>query len=182
MIVDVSSCSEPPEASRFSPAAAAEREAVERLRRDSTAPYKPTGKPAGGEPSDGTPPVSPLTAGQPLADLVRLANNSATPGVFAATLTAQRASKSMLPGASTEFWTYNGLVPGPLIDVFEGDTVRIRLENRLSQETTVHWHGLPVPPEQDGNPMDPVVPGATRLYEFTLPVGSAGTTGTPPSA
>jgi bilirubin oxidase len=119
--------------------------------------------------------VSPLTAGQPLADLVRLANTSATPGVFAATLTAQRASKSMLPGASTEFWTYNGLVPGPLIDVFEGDTVRIRLENRLSQETTVHWHGLPVPPEQDGNPMDPVAPGATRLYEFTLPVGSAGT-------
>jgi bilirubin oxidase len=81
----------------------------------------------------------------------------------------------MLPGTSTEFWTYNSLVPGPLIDVFEGDTVRIRLENQLSQETTVHWHGLPVPPAQDGNPMDPIAPGASRTYEFTLPVGSAGT-------
>ena len=120
-------------------------------------------------------PLSPLTAGQPLADLAHLPNTSTTPNVFAATLTAQRASKVMLPGTSTEFWAYNALVPGPLIDVFEGDTVRIRLENRLAQETTVHWHGLPVPPDQDGNPMDPVAPGANRLYEFTLPVGSAGT-------
>ena len=113
--------------------------------------------------------------GQPLTDLVRLANTSATPNEFAATLVAQRASKATLPGTSTEFWTYNSMVPGPLIDVFEGDTVRILLENQLSQETTVHWHGLPVPPSQDGNPMDPVAPGAGRLYEFTLPVGSAGT-------
>jgi len=120
-------------------------------------------------------PVSPLTAGQPLADLMRLPNTSASPNVFAATLVAQPAGKTMLPGTSTEFWTYNSLVPGPLIDVFEGDTVRIQLENRLAQETTVHWHGLPVPPDQDGSPMDPVAPGATRLYEFTLPIGSAGT-------
>jgi len=122
-----------------------------------------------------TTPVSPLTVGQPLTDLVRLANTSAMPNEFAATLVAQRARKAMLPDTSTEFWTYNSMVPGPLIDVFEGDTVRIRLENLLSQETTVHWHGLPVPPAQDGNPMDPIAPGASRMYEFTLPVGSAGT-------
>jgi len=121
------------------------------------------------------PPVSPLTSGQPLADLMPLANTSKAPNEFAATLVARRASKAMLPGTTTEFWTYNSLLPGPLIDVFEGDTVRIRLLNQLSQETTVHWHGLPVPPEQDGNPMDPVPPGASRVYEFTLPVGSAGT-------
>jgi suppressor of ftsI len=124
------------------------------------------------------PPPSPptaLTAGQPLPDLVRLANTSTTSNVFEATLVAQRASKTLLAGTSTEFWTYNGLVPGPMIDVFEGDTVRIRVENRLSQDTTVHWHGLPVPPNQDGSPMDPIAPGASRIYEFTLPVGSAGT-------
>jgi bilirubin oxidase len=120
-------------------------------------------------------PATPLTVGQPLTDLVRLANTSATPNEFVATLVARRASKAMLPGPSTEFWTYNSMLPGPLIDVFEGDTIRIRLENRLSQETTVHWHGLPVPPAQDGNPMDPIAPGASRTYEFTLPVGSAGT-------
>ena len=136
-------------------------------------PPPPAGPPASNPPP--ATPLSPLTAGQPLADLAHLPNNSATPDVFAATLVAQRASKAMLPGKSTEFWTYNALVPGPLIDVVEGDTVRIRLENQLTQETTVHWHGLPVPPDQDGNPMDPVAPGANRLYEFTLPVGSAGT-------
>ena len=115
-------------------------------------------------------PVTPLTVGQPLTDLVRLANTSTTPNEFVATLVARRASKAMLPGTSTEFWTYNSMVPGPLIDVFEGDTVRIRLENQLSQETTVHWHGLPVPPAQDGNPMDPIAPGASR----TLRVHVAG--------
>jgi len=125
-------------------------------------------------PAPASPPTA-LTAGQPLADLVRLPNGSATPGTFEATLIAQRASKTLLAGRPTEFWTYNGLVPGPMIEVLEGDTVRIRVENRLTQETTVHWHGLPVPPNQDGSPMDPIAPGASRIYEFTLPVGSAGT-------
>lgn len=124
------------------------------------------------------PPVTaptPLTPGLPLPDLVRLANASAVPGTFEGTLVAARAGKTLLAGRSTEFWAYNALVPGPLIEAFEGDTVRIRLENRLSQETTVHWHGQPVPPDQDGSPMDPVAPGASRTYEFTLPLGSAGT-------
>jgi bilirubin oxidase len=116
-----------------------------------------------------------LTPGQALVDLVRLPNSSTAPATFEGTLVAERVAKTLLAGRSTEFWTYNGMVPGPMIEVFEGDTVRIRLENRLSQETTVHWHGLPVPPSQDGNPMDPVAPGASRVYEFTLPIGSAGT-------
>ena len=46
---------------------------------------------------------------------------------------------------------------------------------RLPQDTTVHWHGLPVPPDQDGSPMDPVRPGASRTYEFDVPPGTAGT-------
>jgi len=116
-----------------------------------------------------------LTPGQALPDLVRLENASTAPATFHGTLVAERASKTLRVGGSTEFWTYNTQVPGPLIDVFEGDTLQIRLENRLPQATTVHWHGLPVPPSQDGNPMDPIAPGSSRTYEFTLPVGSAGT-------
>mgnify|MGYP003482897570 CR=1 FL=1 len=61
-----------------------------------------------------------------VTDLVRLANTSATPNEFVATLVARRASKALLPGTSTEFWTYNSMVPGPLVDVSEEDTVRIR--------------------------------------------------------
>ncbi|WP_323121034.1 multicopper oxidase family protein [Burkholderia alba] len=121
-----------------------------------------------------------LPAGAPLASLRVLANESREPGVFRATLTAQPVPRPLLANtASTTFWQYGadrrGPVVGPLIDVREGDTVEIRFVNHLKQPSTIHWHGLPVPPDQDGNPSDEVAPGATRTYRFTLPKGSAGT-------
>lgn len=119
--------------------------------------------------------VEALAAGAALRDLVKLANVSGQAGLFRATLSAAPVTVPLLAGAPTEFWAYNGSLPGPLIEVMEGDTVEINFENHLSQATTVHWHGLPVPAEQDGNPHDPVAPGGKRLYRFTLPVGSAGT-------
>lgn len=119
--------------------------------------------------------VEALPAGAALRDLVKLANVSGQAGLFRATLSAAPVTVPLLAGAPTEFWAYNGSLPGPLIEVMEGDTVEINFENRLPQATTVHWHGLPVPAEQDGNPHDPVAPGDKRLYRFTLPLGSAGT-------
>ena len=119
--------------------------------------------------------VDALTAGAAIRDLTKLANTSDQPGLFRASLIAAPMKVPLLPGASTEFWAYNGSLPGPLIEVVEGDTVEIVFENRLPQATTVHWHGLPVPPEQDGNPHDAVPPGGKRLYRFTLPLGSAAT-------
>lgn len=115
----------------------------------------------------------PLPEGQPLRPLSRLANTSAAPGVFDATLTAAPVDLELAPGIRTTFWAYNDTVPGPLIEVTEGESVRIALVNRLPQDSTVHWHGMPVPAAQDGNPMDPVAPGATRLYDFTLPADCA---------
>lgn len=119
--------------------------------------------------------VDALAAGAALSDLVKLANTSSQPGLFRATLTAAPVNVPLLAGAPTQFWAYNGSLPGPLIEVMEGDTVEILFENRLPQATTVHWHGLPVPPDQDGNPHDAVAPGGKRLYRFSLPPGSAGT-------
>lgn len=120
----------------------------------------------------GTTPV--LPEGQPLRPLARLANSSATPEVFEASLTAAPVELELAPGVRTTFWAYNGIVPGPLIEATEGDRVRIAFTNRLSgQDSTVHWHGMPVPASQDGNPMDPVAPGATRVYDFTLPADCA---------
>ena len=75
----------------------------------------------------------------------------------------------------TEFWLYNDLLPGPQIEVFEGDEVEILFKNQLPEPTTVHWHGLPVPSDQDGNPQDSVPVREERIYRFTLPKGSAGT-------
>lgn len=116
----------------------------------------------------------PLPEGAPLRPLARLANASALPGVFEAALAAAPVELPLVPGTRTTFWGYNGTVPGPLIEAHEGDRVRIDFTNALpGQDSTVHWHGMPVPAAQDGNPMDPVAPGATRRYEFTLPAGSA---------
>ncbi len=119
--------------------------------------------------------VNALPAGAALSELVKLANTSGQAGLFRATLIAAPVNVPLLAGAPTQFWAYNGSLPGPLIDVMEGDTVEIAFENRLPQATTVHWHGLPVPPEQDGNPQDEVQAGGKRLYRFNLPMGSAGT-------
>jgi bilirubin oxidase len=93
--------------------------------------------------------------------------------VFEASLTAAPADVEVVAGVRTTFWAYNGAVPGPLLEATEGDRVRVTFINQLAQESTIHWHGMPVPAAQDGNPMDPVPPGATRVYEFTLPEGCA---------
>lgn len=107
---------------------------------------------------------------------VKLDNTSTANGTYVATLTAAATNVQLAAtGAATTVWAYNGVLPGPMIDVKEGDTVTITLKNQLPQASTIHWHGLPVPPDQDGNPMDPVAAGASRSYTFTLPVGSAGT-------
>ena len=94
---------------------------------------------------------------------------------FQANLTAAPIALLWISNSSTEFWSDNGSVPGPLIDVYEGDTVRIRFDNKLAQPSTIHWHGWPVLATQDRNPMNPVAAGDGRYYKFTLALGSAGT-------
>ncbi len=116
-----------------------------------------------------------LPRGAALAPLHRLRNQSTKPGLFQAELSAAPVQIELLPGKPTTFWAYNASIPGPLIEVTEGDRVEVRFINNLGQPSTIHWHGLPVPPEQDGNPHDPVPPGGERLYRFNLPKGSAGT-------
>jgi bilirubin oxidase len=131
----------------------------------------------GNEPATAAPPVATgaLTEGLPLRALAVLPNESAQAGLFAGTLAAAPTPQTLMPGRSTAMWLYNGAAPGPLIELREGQRARIRLDNALTQDTTVHWHGLPVPPDQDGSPMDPVRPGASRVYEFDVPPGTAGT-------
>ena len=76
----------------------------------------------------------------------------------------------------TGVWCYSGAVPGPEIRLRQGERVRIVLENKLPQDTTVHWHGVRVPNAMDGAPyvtQPPVQPGETFTYEFTAP--DAGT-------
>lgn len=121
-------------------------------------------------------PVEAIAAGAPLAALKKLVNTSTRPGLFRASLRAAPVSLAVMQdGTRTEFWAYNNSLPGPLIEVMEGDTVEIEFFNALPQESTIHWHGLPVPAEQDGNPQDAVPAGGRRVYRFRLPLNCAGT-------
>src|SRR4051812_32979626 len=116
-----------------------------------------------------------LPEGQPLRELPRLANESNTRGLFKSRLTAAPATARFLDGLDTPILAYNGTSPGPLIEAFEGDRVEIAFVNAIpGEDSTIHWHGMPVPADQDGNPMDAVQSGATRTYAFELPGGSAG--------
>lgn len=73
-------------------------------------------------------------------------------------------------GLPLETWAYNGQVPGPILRMRLGETLRVTLDNALSQSTTIHWHGVRVPNAMDGVPgvtQPPVEPGGRFVYEFT---------------
>ncbi len=92
-------------------------------------------------------------------------------GVKVFTLKAEPVKTEFLPGRTVDAWGFNGSVPGPTIEVNEGDRVRIILENHLPEVFAPHWHGLEVPSDQDGVPgisQVPIPPGGSHTYEFTL--------------
>lgn len=65
----------------------------------------------------------------------------------------------------------NGSIPAPALYFTEGDTAVIRVHNRLDRLTSIHWHGVLVPQEQDGVPYltsAPVMPGTTHEYRFPV--------------
>ena len=67
--------------------------------------------------------------------------------------------------------TINGGVPGPLLRMREGADVLLRVTNRLREDTSIHWHGLLVPPGMDGVPgvsFAGIRPETTFEYRFTL--------------
>lgn len=70
----------------------------------------------------------------------------------------------------------NRMVPGPLIRLREGDDAVLRVTNRLSEVSSIHWHGLVLPPGMDGVPgvsFAGIRPGETFVYSF--PVRQSGT-------
>lgn len=72
--------------------------------------------------------------------------------------------------------TINGSVPGPLIRLQEGRDAILRVTNGLQEDTSIHWHGLLLPPGMDGVPgvsFGGIKPGATFTYRF--PVRQNGT-------
>lgn len=74
-------------------------------------------------------------------------------------------------GKSVQSMTINGGIPGPTLQFKEGDLARIHVHNNMNVSTSIHWHGVLVPPGMDGVPylsFPPIEPGTTFTYEFPL--------------
>ena len=102
-------------------------------------------------------------------------NISKLPKTVEVNITAAVTTLSMQPGVSSEVFAYNGQVPGPTLDVREGDHVIVHFKNNLPEPTTIHWHGIHLPFDSDGSPYHPIAPGGTHDYDFTVHAGAAGT-------
>jgi FtsP/CotA-like multicopper oxidase with cupredoxin domain len=79
--------------------------------------------------------------------------------------------REFLPDLYIDVWGFNGSMPGPTIEVNQGDRVRIWVHNELPESTGIHWHGLEVPVAMDGVPgltQPPLPPGGSQAFEFTL--------------
>ncbi|MBL7922933.1 MAG: multicopper oxidase domain-containing protein [Bacteroidia bacterium] len=70
----------------------------------------------------------------------------------------------------------NGKIPGPELHFTEGDTAVISIENRMHHETSIHWHGLLLPNEQDGVPYLTTAPvKAMGNHEYRFVIRQSGT-------
>jgi hypothetical protein len=81
-----------------------------------------------------------------------------------------------LDGRTGTAMTINGTIPGPIIRLKEGQRVTLRVTNRLQEDTSIHWHGILLPPEMDGVPgvsFGGIEPGTTFTYRFPAD-GSGG--------
>ncbi|MDU6435058.1 MAG: multicopper oxidase domain-containing protein, partial [Pantoea sp.] len=67
--------------------------------------------------------------------------------------------------------TINASLPGPLLRWKEGDTVTLRVKNRLKETTSIHWHGIILPANMDGVPglsFHGIESGDTYVYSFRV--------------
>ncbi|PWT89608.1 MAG: copper oxidase [Proteobacteria bacterium] len=85
-------------------------------------------------------------------------------------------ARQLRAGAVDGALGYDGTTPGPTLRVKRGEELRVMLRNDLTEQTSIHWHGLRVPNAMDGAwplTQPPVAPGASFEYRFRPP--DAGT-------
>jgi len=81
-----------------------------------------------------------------------------------------------ITGAARTAMTINGSLPGPILRWREGDTVTLRVRNRLQEDTSIHWHGIILPANMDGVPglsFHGIAPDG--MYEYKFDVNQNGT-------
>lgn len=81
-----------------------------------------------------------------------------------------------ITGTARTAMAINGSIPGPILRWREGDTVTLRVRNRLQQDTSIHWHGIILPANMDGVPglsFHGIAPDG--MYEYRFKVQQNGT-------
>ncbi len=76
-----------------------------------------------------------------------------------------------ITGSPRTAMTVNGGLPGPLLRWREGDTVTLRVKNRLKDTTSIHWHGILLPANMDGVPglsFDGIAADGLYVYHFKV--------------
>ena len=87
-----------------------------------------------------------------------------------------RKQRLVFGGVTGEAMTINGSVPGPLVRLREGGTATLRVTNEMDEPTSIHWHGILLPPGMDGVPgvsFEGIPAGETFVYRY--PVRQSGT-------
>lgn len=106
-----------------------------------------------------------------------LVDTNPDPRIVEVTVVAAVGDVELREGIPAEVWGYRDgssdgssiSVPGPTLDVQQGDQVIVHFRNELPESTTIHWHGIRVPNQYDGSDhtQPPVAPGASFDYLFT---------------
>ena len=81
--------------------------------------------------------------------------------------------KVNITGREVDFaLTVNGGIPAPTLEFTEGDDAEIVVKNEVKdEEVSLHWHGILLPPEEDGVAYvntPPIFPGKSRTFKFKI--------------
>src|SRR5688572_1506763 len=79
-------------------------------------------------------------------------------------LTAEAGTHNLGGGATTNVWEYNGSFPGPTIVATKGDIISATYQNNIPEPSIIHWHGMLVNHDNDGQPMQVIPTGASYSY------------------
>jgi FtsP/CotA-like multicopper oxidase with cupredoxin domain len=123
-----------------------------------------------------SPSVEPFKVPLPIPPTLKPVRRGADTDYYEMTQRAER--QEILPGLKTEVWGYEGMFPGPTVEVRSGRNVEIRQWNELPVPVSTHLHGGKTPPESDGYPTDLILPKGHGSGSFAH-TGHSSTKGHP---